>query len=56
MAGGELLGGHPILGALAGAYLGNKMEKKHKRRKHEREELFYESETEQERRYGGGYY
>ncbi|KAK7180934.1 hypothetical protein PSPO01_13058 [Paraphaeosphaeria sporulosa] len=42
MVGGELLGDHPISGALAGAYLGSKMEKRHERKKHERDELFFD--------------
>ena len=55
MAGGEMLGGHPILGAIAGAVIGDKMEKRHKRHKHEREELAWEEQG-VDQGYGCGYY
>lgn len=54
MAGGELLGGHPVIGGLAGAYLGHKMEQRynrHIRRDLRREGKFFEKQ----RRYGQGY-
>lgn len=41
MVGGELLGGHPIVGPLVGAYLGNRMDEKHRKKKRERDEEYF---------------
>lgn len=35
--GGEILGDHPIIGGLLGAFVGDELEKRHKRHKRERE-------------------